>query len=107
MIMWDRIRRNIESGIDRVRRVAHYVSDRTRIEVRVGRLLMDKGELEIRRDKAYRVLGERAFTLMESNVDLNSDPEAMDAAREISMQSERIDRLKMDIKKVSIGEEED
>ena len=105
--MWDRIRKNIEKGLEGVGLTARYVSERARLEVRVSRLLIDKGALELKREKSCRILGERAYTLIEAKADILSDPEISESVREITMLRERIDEVSLKIKKASQGEEDE
>ena len=107
MILWDRIKKSLDSGIEKVYRVSKVVSERARIEAAVARLLIEKGRLEAKQDKACGRLGERVYALWEQKGEsVFGDPEVADALREVADLKEEIETVKINITKVSSGEEE-
>jgi G:T-mismatch repair DNA endonuclease (very short patch repair protein) len=107
MVLWDRVKKSMDGGIDKVVRVSKVISERTRIEAAVARLLIDKGGLEAKEEKAYKKLGERVYSLWEQKSQgAMKDQEVLDALREIAGLKENIASIKQTIQNVSLGEEE-
>jgi len=108
MILWDRIKRSLDDGIEVVGRVARVVAARTKTEAAVARLMVDKGGLDTSLDRLRKRLGERVFFLWEQKAgSVTHDPEVMDTLREMAELKERIAALKLEIRKAALGEEED
>lgn len=107
MILWDRIKRSLDNGFEQVMKVSKILSERARIETQVAKLLIDKGSLETRQERAQKRLGERVHFLWEQKTDaVMADQEVMEALREIADLKEEIERIKLNVKKVSLGEED-
>lgn len=107
MILWDRIKKSLDSGLEKVADVSRVVSERARVEASVARLLIDKGTLEAREARFRKRLGERVFVLWEQkSEDVLRDPEVMEALSEIAEIREKIGALKLDIQKAALGDEE-
>jgi G:T-mismatch repair DNA endonuclease (very short patch repair protein) len=107
MVLWDRIKKNMDGGIDKVMRVSKVISERTRIEASVARLLIDKGSLEIKEERAYKKLGERVYFLWEQKSHgVMKDQDVLQALQEITGVREDIASIKLTIQKISLGEEE-
>lgn len=107
MVLWDRVKKSMDGGIEKVVRVSKVISERTRIEAAVARLLIDKGSLEIKEEKAYKKLGERVYHLWEQKSHgVMKDQEVVLALTEIADVREDIAEIKLTIQKVSLGEEE-
>ena len=107
MILWDRIKRSLDNGIEQVMRVSKVVSERARVEAAVARLLIEKGGLENKGDRVLKQLGERVFFLWEQKSGgVMNDHEVMEAVRELTDIKTEIESLNLKIKKASIGEEE-
>ena len=107
MVLWDRVKKSMDGGIEKVMRVSKVISERTRIEAAVARLLIDKGSLEIKEEKAYKKLGERVFYLWEQKSHgVMKDQDVLQALTEITDVREDIAQVKLTIQKVSLGEEE-
>lgn len=108
MILWDRIKRSMDDGIEVVGRVARVVAARTKTEAAVARLMVDKGGLETRLDRLNKRLGERVYFLWEQKSGgVTQDPEVTEVLQEMAGLKERIAALKLDIRKAALGEEED
>lgn len=108
MILWDRIKRSFDDGVEVVRRVAVTLSERARIESAVARLLIDKGGLETKRDNSCRALGGRVHYLWAEGADeLLRDVEVREHLKDITDFNERIAEIKLKVQKVSLGEEAD
>jgi hypothetical protein len=107
MVLWDRVKKSMDGGIEKVMRVSKVISERTRIEAAVARLLIDKGSLEIKEEKAYKKLGERVYFLWEQKSHgVMRDPEVLQTIGEINEVREDIASIKLNIQKISLGEEE-
>lgn len=108
MILWDRIKRSLDNGIEQVMKVSKVVSERARVEAAVARLLIEKGGLESKADRSFKQLGERVFFLWEQKTGgVMNDQEVMEAVRELSDIKSEIEGLNLKIRKASIGEEEE
>ncbi len=107
MVLWDRVKKSMDGGIEKVMRVSKVISERTRIEAAVARLLIDKGSLEIKEEKAYKKLGERVYFLWEQKSHgVMRDQDVLQALTEITGIREEIASIKLNIQKISLGEEE-
>ncbi len=107
MILWDRVKKSLDGGVEKVTRVSKALSERARIEAAVARLLIDRGNLETKKEKAAGRLGERVYLLWEQKTrGIMRDPEILDALREISGLREEISQINLAVRKVSSGEEE-
>ncbi len=107
MVLWDRVKKSMDGGIEKVMRVSKVISERTRIEAAVARLLIDKGGLEIKEERAYRKLGERVYFLWEQKSHgVMKDQDVLVALTEITGIQEEIASIKLNIQKISLGEEE-
>ncbi len=107
MILWDRVKKSLDGGVDKVTRVSRVLSERARVEASVARLLIDKGGLETREEKATARLGGRVYLLWEQKSrGIMRDQEVLDALREINSLREEISQINLAIQKVSLGEEE-
>jgi chaperonin cofactor prefoldin len=105
MILWDRIFRNMNDGVEAIMRVAFNLSERTRLESSVARLMVQKGRLESKLDKLNRELGEKVSHMWEQKSDdIIADLEVQDILGDISDVRERIEALRAEIKAASIGE---
>ena len=108
MILWDRIRKNLDDGVEKIVRVSKVVSERTRLEAAVARRLVDKGSLETKAERAYKRLGERVFFLWEQKSHgIMKDQEVLEALKEVSDLRCEIESVKLSIRKISLGEGED
>ena len=107
MVLWDRVKKSMDGGIEKVMRVSKVISERTRIEAAVARLLIDKGSLEIKEERAYKKLGERVYFLWEQKSHgVMRDQDVVQALTEITEVGEEIASIKLKIQKISLGEEE-
>ena len=108
MILWDRIKRSFDDGVETVVRVSSKLSERARIETAVARLLIDKGSLETRAARLNQRLGERVYSLWElKSRTVMRDHEVLDTLKEIAQVMEEIASLQSDINSASLGKEGD
>jgi len=107
MILWDRIKRSFDEGVETVVKVSGKLSERARIEAAVARLMIDKGTLETKLSRLHQRLGDRIYFLWEQKSrTVMKDPDVLETLREIERVNEEITGLQLNIKKVSLGEEE-
>lgn len=107
MIVWDRIKKSFDQGLDAIRRTAVLASERARIETSVARHLIDKGTVESRLAKANQELGERVFQLWEQGAeDIMKDQLVLDALKEVDALTGRMEELNEKVREASLGEGE-
>ncbi|RJQ13323.1 MAG: hypothetical protein C4560_14645 [Nitrospiraceae bacterium] len=63
--MIDRIRRSLNTGLDRVKWFATFLAERTKAETSIAKLLYQSSKLEDRIDDLYRDIGRRVMELNE------------------------------------------
>ncbi len=59
--MLDKVRKNLNEGIKQVKWFAAFLSERTKAEASIARLLYESSKLEARLDELYREIGKRAL----------------------------------------------
>jgi cob(I)alamin adenosyltransferase len=108
MILWDKVKKSFDAGMDILRRVAVLASERVRIESTVARHLIDKGTLESRLAKVKEELGDRIFELRERGAeDYLNDQEVQTLFKDIDALNADIEDLSLKIRKITLGEEVD
>jgi len=108
MILWDRIKKSFDAGMDILRRTAVLASERVGIESAVARHLIDKGTLESRLARVKQELGNRMFELREmGDDDCMKDHEVLALLRDIDALNEDIEDINIKIRKATLGEEVD
>lgn len=108
MILWDRVKRSLDGGLEQIIRVSRAMSERARIEATVARLMIEKGGLETKLDRLYRQLGEQTTLLMEQQDRVGvGDQEVAESLQGITELRQQISELRNRIQKVSMGERED
>ncbi|RJQ50929.1 MAG: hypothetical protein C4526_11010 [Nitrospiraceae bacterium] len=63
--MIDRIRKNLNRGLDQLKWVATFLAERTKAETEIARLLFESTKIEGRIDDLYRDIGKRVAELRE------------------------------------------
>ncbi len=61
--MIDRVRKSFQEGVKSVKWVAAFLSERTRVEASMARLLYESSKLENKLDEHYRDIGKRVSEL--------------------------------------------
>lgn len=108
MILWDRIRKNAEEGLESIKKGASIVAERARIEASLAKILLESGKLEKRLKTLYQKVGERIYTLTaKKERNILKDSEMTEALEEISRLKEDLDKLQRDARLISSGEVED
>jgi len=106
MILWDRIKKSFDAGMEILRRTAVLASERVRIESAVARHLIDKGTLESRLAAVKQELGDRVFELRERGVeDCMKDQEVLALVRDIEALHDDIEKINLKIRRATLGEE--
>ena len=65
--MLDKVKKNLTTGLTRVKWIAGFVADRTRAETSVAKLLFESSKLEGKMDDLYRDVGKRVMELKEKD----------------------------------------
>jgi len=63
--MIDRIRNNLNKGLDQVKWFATFLSERTRAETEIARLLFESTKIEGKIEDLYRDIGKRVLEIRE------------------------------------------
>lgn len=63
--MLDKIRKNFNEGIKRIKWFATFFAERTKVETSIARLFYESSKLETRLDKLYSDIGKRVLELKE------------------------------------------
>lgn len=63
--MLDKIRKSLNEGVKKVKWFAAFLSERTRVETSIARLLYESNKLEAKLDGLYRDIGKRVLELKE------------------------------------------
>ena len=107
MILWDRVKKSFDEGVEIVTRVSRKLSERAHIEAAVARLLIDKGTLETKVSRLNQRLGAQVYDMWEQKeTDVMKEPEVLDLIKDIHSLNEQIDAIQSDIQRVSMGGEE-
>jgi len=61
--MWDKLRKNFNSGIERIKWFSSLLSERLKIEYSVVRLLYQSEKMERKKDEQMRRIGQRVYEL--------------------------------------------
>lgn len=108
MILWDRIKRSLDDGVEAVMRVSLKVSERARIEAAVARLMIDKGSLETKMDRLNKRLGARVYFLWEQKQGgIMKDHEVVETLKGITDLNGELAALQLNIQKASLGKGEE
>lgn len=79
--MIEKVKKNLTTGLMRVKWIAGFVADRTRAETSVAKLLFESSKLESKIDDLYRDIGKRVMELKEKG-----DQSAKDVYRDFIIQ---------------------
>jgi hypothetical protein len=93
--MWRRIKKNLDSGIEKVKWFASLLNERVRIEVSLMQLLHRSNEMEKQRIVLLKTIGERFFELRKSpERHIRGDPGIIETLEEIERLDTEIENLK-------------
>ncbi len=83
--MWKSAKHNFTRGVEKIRWLASLISDRTKIEIAVMKLLYQSEQLEEKRNELLKKIGERVYGLREQNDrQILKDTSVTDAIEEIT-----------------------
>ena len=84
-MMWKSAKHNFTRGVEKIRWFASLISDRTKIEIAVMKLLHQSEQLEERRNELMKKIGARVYGLKDQNDrQILKDNAVMDAIEEIA-----------------------
>lgn len=81
--MLGRLKRDLDSAVNKIKWFASLLSERVRMEVIVFRLLYRSEELKKKRDDLFRTIGQEVYGLKGKEADVYSQKPVMDAIREL------------------------
>ncbi len=81
--MYNRIKGDIEGAIGKIKWFSTLLSERTRIEIEVFKLLYRSEELKKRREELMRRLGEHVYKMRDKNRNIYSDMEIKEIINEL------------------------
>ena len=61
--MIDKIRKSLNEGVKRIKWVATFLAERTKVETSMARMLYESSKLETKLDELYRDVGKRVLEL--------------------------------------------
>lgn len=107
MVLWDKIRKNAEEGIESIKRGAAFVAERARIEASLARINLEIGKIEKRIQSLYQKTGERIYILtVRKDRNIFKDRELTEALEEITKLKEDLNKLQREARLISSGEVE-
>lgn len=105
MVLWDKIRKNAEEGIESIKRGAAIVAERARIEATLAKILFEAGKVEKRIEALYQKVGERFYTLtVKKERNILRDTEINETFEEITRLKKELNSLRRDARLISAGE---
>ncbi|MBI5199075.1 MAG: hypothetical protein HZA09_03560 [Nitrospirae bacterium] len=107
MILWDKIRKNAEEGIESIKKGATILAERARIEVSLAKILFEREKVEKRIKTLYQKIGEKIYTLTaKKERHILKDKEIADALEELVRLKEDLNKLERESRLISSGEVE-
>jgi predicted RNase H-like nuclease (RuvC/YqgF family) len=71
--MIDKIRKNFNAGLSRIKWIATFIAERTKAETSVAKLLYESSKLENKIDDLYRDIGKRVMELKDKDDETERD----------------------------------
>ncbi len=100
--MLDKTKKNLVSGIARVKWIATFIAERTRAETSIAKLLYERSKLESKIDDLCRDIGRRVVELKEKGeADVFTDFIIKQALSEIKDLGKAVDEFKNQADKIS------
>lgn len=81
--MFDKIKKDFNEGIERIKWFSSILSERIRVEIMVFKLLYKSEELKKRRDELMRKIGEEVYAMRGKEKNIYSNKDILNAIKEI------------------------
>ena len=92
--MFGKVKKDLESGVGKLKWFSSLLSERIRIEITIFKLLYKSEEMKKQRDELLRRIGEEVYVMRGKDKNVYADKEVIDAIREIeSLEPELKDTL--------------
>lgn len=105
--MLEKIKRNLDEGLDRIQWLASLLSERIKVEIAVIKLFRESSDLEKRRDRGLRKIGWRVFEFRsQGDVNVFEDGKVRAALKEVEKLDHEINELRQRVAEISAVEEE-
>jgi seryl-tRNA synthetase len=100
--MWQRIKKNFDRGIRKIKWFSSLLSERFKIEISVFKLLHQSEQLEEKRDELMKTIGKRVYELKENpDRSILKDSVIMEAIIEIEKINSEIESTKKKASEIS------
>lgn len=103
--MIDKVKKNLTTGLTRVKWIAGFVADRTKAETSIAKLLYESSKLESKMDDLYRDVGKRVMEIKKKGEgeekDILKDFVVQQALDEIRNLKETVDDYRTRAKKIN------
>lgn len=105
MILWNKIKKNAEEGIETIKRGATFVAERAKVEASLAKIFLETGKIEKKIKGLYQKIGERLYTLtVRKEKNILKDKEITEALEEITVLKEDLSKLQREARLLSSGE---
>ena len=88
--MFDRIKRDIDSAIEKIKWFSALLSDRLNVEIMVFQLLYKSEKLKKHRDELIRKIGEEVYKMRGKDKNIYSNKDVVEAIKELEMLESQI-----------------
>jgi ArsR family metal-binding transcriptional regulator len=88
--MFDRIKKDIDSAIEKIKWFSAFFSERLNAEIMVFQLLYKSEKLKKRRDELIRKIGEEVYKMRGKDRNIYSNKDIVEAIRELEMLESQI-----------------
>lgn len=88
--MFDRIKKDIDSAIEKIKWFSALLSDRLNAEIMVFQLLYKSEKLKKRRDELIRKIGEEVYKMRGKDRNIYSNKDIVDAIKELEILESQI-----------------
>jgi hypothetical protein len=100
--MIDKVKKNLTTGVTRIKWIATFVAERTKAETSMAKLLFESSKLESKIDDLYRDIGKRVMELKEKGENsVFSDFIVQQALDEVKNLRETVDDYRNQAKSVN------
>jgi hypothetical protein len=88
--MFDRIKKDVDSAIEKIKWFSALLSDRLNAEIMVFQLLYKSEKLKKRRDELIRKIGEEVYKMRGKDRNIYSNKDIVDAIKELEILESQI-----------------